>query len=200
MNPASAGGSLQVMPGDTAAFRQALRYALAAARQVTPELMPRPTPCRAWDLRMLLLHATDSLAALAEGLDGRHVGLYPQHDSASFAADPCQAFRQRARDLLGSCDRADADRSVVTVGGCPMAASLLTMAGALEIAVHGWDIARSCGHREPIPAPLAAGLLRVAPLLIAAGDRQLLFAAPVAVPATASPSDRLAAFTGRSAC
>ena len=149
---------------------------------------------------MLLLHATDSLAALAEGLRARHIGLRPQDDSVSLATDPGLAFRQRARDLLGACSLADPDRSVVTVGECPITSSLLTMVGALEIAVHGWDIAQSCGHRVPIPAALAVGLLQVAPTLITAADRQLLFAAPVAAPATASPSDQLAAFTGRSAC
>jgi uncharacterized protein (TIGR03086 family) len=194
-------------PGGTTAIEWALRYALVAAGHATPELMDRPTPCRAWDLRMLLLHATDSLAALAEGLDDGRVLLDSEaaadpgvllHSEAA-AADPGVLFRWRARRLLGSCSRADLADGVITVGGCPMAAMVLVIAGALEIAVHGWDVAQACGSREPIPAPLAAGLLRAAPLLVTDLDRRHLFAAPVRVTAAASPSDRLTAFLGRPA-
>jgi uncharacterized protein (TIGR03086 family) len=199
-----AGGGLRGLtpPGGTAALEWALRYALVAAGHATPELMDRPTPCRAWDLRMLLLHATDSLAALAEGLDDGRVLLHSEaaaadpgmlHSEAA-AADPGVLFRWRARRLLGSCSRADLADGVITIGGCPMAAMVLVTAGALEIAVHGWDVAQACGSREPIPAPLAAGLLRATDL-----DRRHLFAAPVRVTAAASPSDRLTAFLGRPA-
>jgi len=69
---------------------------------------------------------------------------------------------------------------------------------ALEVAVHGWDISRACGQRQPIPRALAIDLLAIAPVLVPRAGRHPLFAAPVAVAATASPSDRLAAFLGRS--
>jgi uncharacterized protein (TIGR03086 family) len=203
------GGLLLLMPAaGIAAFRRALRYALVAAGTVTPELMPRPTPCRGWDLRMLLLHTTDSLAALAEGLNDGRVLLDAEAGDAWAAdawaadADTCSAdagvlFRRQARRLLASSARADLADGVITVGGCPMAAAVLVTAGALEIAVHGWDIAQACGSREPIPAPLAAGLLRAAPLLITDADRRRLFDPPVRVTAAAGPSDRLTAFLGR---
>jgi uncharacterized protein (TIGR03086 family) len=210
------GGLRHLMPtAEMAAFRRALRYALFAGQTVTPELMARPTPCRGWDLRMLLLHTTDSLAALAEGLDDGRVRLHAEAggaDSWPAGADTCSAdradtcsadagvlFRQQARRLLASCARADLADGMITVGDCPMAATLLVTAGTLEIAVHGWDIAQACGSREPIPAPLAAALLQTAPLLITDADRRRLFDPPVRVGAAASPSDRLAAFLGRSA-
>jgi uncharacterized protein (TIGR03086 family) len=182
-----------------AAFRRALQYALVAAGPVTPDLLARPTPCHGWDLRMLLLHANDSMAALAEGLDDGRVLLDAEESRADMAADPGVFFRWRARRLLGSCAQADLPGAVITVGGCPMAAGLLVTAGALEIAVHGWDIGQACGSREPIPTALAAWLLRAAPLLITDADRQQLFGSPVRVTAAASPSDRLTAFLGRPA-
>jgi uncharacterized protein (TIGR03086 family) len=190
-------------PTGMAAFQEALQYALVAAALVTAEQMERPTPCRGWDLRMLLVHATDSLDALAEGLDDGRVRLAADtagtRPFADAGADPGSAFRWRALRLLGSCPRADLADGVITVGGCPMAATVLVAAGALEIAVHGWDIAQACGSREPIPATLAAGLLRAAPHLVTEADRQQLFAAPVRVPAAASPSEQLTAFLGRPA-
>jgi hypothetical protein len=71
-------------------------------------------------------------------------------------------------------------------------------AGALEIAVHGWDMSRACGHCQPIPPTLAAGLLAIAPLLVPGTDRHPLFATPVSVPPEAGLSDQLVAFLGRS--
>jgi hypothetical protein len=67
----------------------------------------------------------------------------------------------------------------------------------LEVAAHGWDIAQTCGGRQPIPAPLAIDLLRAAPVLISRADRRQLFAEPVSTSSDASPSDRLAAYLGR---
>ena len=176
----------------------ALRYALTAAEQVTPEMMQRPTPCRGWNLRMLLLHATESLCALAEGFDSGHIRRYKDCYDPEIAADPAAAFRGRARVLLDSCTRADRVDGAVTIGGCPMGTGLLATAGALEVAMHGWDIAQTCCARPPIPERLAIELLGAAPLLISPADRDLLFAAPVPVAAGASPSDQLAAFLGRS--
>jgi len=56
---------------------------------------------------------------------------------------------------------------------------------------------RACGQREPIPRALASGLLVMAPVLVPGTGRHPLFAAPVTVAATAGPSNRLAAFLGR---
>ena len=58
-------------------------YALGAVLAVTPELLSRPTPCQDWDLRMLLRHACESLAAIGEGIEaGRRC---PDPISASIA-------------------------------------------------------------------------------------------------------------------
>jgi uncharacterized protein (TIGR03086 family) len=184
-------------PAVAGTLEQALRYALGAAGAVTPALMPQPTPCRGWDLRMLLLHAVESLAALGQGLDSGRVGLYPAVGWPDGAADPALAFRERAAILLAWCPAAEHGERTVTIAGCPMAAGLLALTGALEIAVHGWDISRACGSREPIPRLLALDLLEVAPLLVAAAGRYPLFAPPVPAGPAADPGDRLTAFLGR---
>ena len=85
----------------------------------------------------------------------------------------------------------------------------MTCTGAVEIAVHGWDVsaARSRAARSradwggagggarPIPPALATRMLRLGPLLVA--GREGLFALPVEVPAQASPGDRLVGYLGR---
>jgi hypothetical protein len=70
-------------------------------------------------------------------------------------------------------------------------------AGAIEIAVHGWDISAACGVSRPVPPALAAVLLPIAPLLITPGTRPGLFADPVRLPGPAGPGDQLVAFLGR---
>ena len=77
-----------------------ISYALGAVQAVTPELLSRPTPCREWDLRMLLRHASESLAAIAEGIETGWVGLDPAAEHGDLAADPARAFRDRADRLL----------------------------------------------------------------------------------------------------
>jgi uncharacterized protein (TIGR03086 family) len=194
-----------MMRGSTLA--SALRYAISAVEPVTPELLRRPTPCRGWDLGMLLAHACDSVAAIGEGVTGGVIALAPaadlpadpRHDflgRAARPADPRQHFLGQASRLLARCEH-EPGHGVVLVGGCPLAGGLLTAIGAIEIAMHGWDVSQARGASLPIPESLAGHLLPAARTLLCAGDRAQLFGPPQRVGATASASDQLAAFLGR---
>jgi uncharacterized protein (TIGR03086 family) len=194
MTLATSGG----MAGGIRLLEPAIGYALAAVAAVTPEFLSRPTPCRGWDLRMLLRHASESLAAIYEGIDAGCIDLYPAGEDADVASDPARVFRERAGRLLDACASPRRQHEVIHIADELLAASAMAGAGALEIAVHGWDISRACEHCQPIPHTLAADLLAMAPLLVPGTDRRPLFAAPVSVPLEAGPSDRLAAFLGRS--
>src|SRR5690242_11324543 len=84
---------------------QAVSYADIVLDAVTPQLLVRPTPCRAWNLRMLLEHAGESLAALYEGFTVSHVAMIaPQAavSSRSDAAALVSAFRNGAAALLAA--------------------------------------------------------------------------------------------------
>jgi uncharacterized protein (TIGR03083 family) len=199
----------------------ALEYALRAAAPAGPGLLARPTPCRGWDLSMLLRHVAESLAVLQVGLTSRRIALHPGPEDAAVTADPLTAFRARAARLLatsrehdaghgadgperhghtvnGLCRAAALTHGVILIGGHWLPRDIAAGAGALEVAMHGWDIALACGRPEPIPVPLAARLLQLSPLLVPTAGRAPLFAEPVPVPAAAGPSDQLAAFLGRS--
>jgi uncharacterized protein (TIGR03086 family) len=185
-------------PADGARLLEpSISYALGAVLAITPEMLPRPTPCRGWDLRMLLRHASESLAAFGEGTEAGRVGLDPAAEDGDLAADPARAFRDRAGQLLDAWTSPGYQRQLIEISGCTLAASVMGAVAALEVAVHGWDISRACGQRQPIPRALATSLLVIAPALVPRTGRHPLFAAPVTVPATAGPSDRLAAFLGR---
>ncbi|GAA2632673.1 TIGR03086 family metal-binding protein [Actinomadura fulvescens] len=172
----------------------AIGFALEAVEEVTGAALARPTPCRGWNLRMLFLHVNDSLDALYEGIDRGAVRLFP--DAEPDETDVVASFQERAHRLLAAWT-GDGSGHIVTVAGCPMRAGAMASTGAMELAVHGWDVSRACGKDRPIPPDLAMRLLGICPMVVADDVRHGLFAPPVAVPPGASPSDRLVAFLGR---
>ena len=169
-------------------------YAVGVVAEVGPELLSRPTPCAGWDLRMLLDHVNESLAALHEGMTGGKVAL--TSPDLFPAADPVLIFRDRASRLLCASDRPGCPASVA-IADRSVPASVMTAMASIEIAVHGWDVSQACGQRLPVPHGLAAELLELSVLLVPRAGRYPLFGPPVPVPRTASPSDRLTAFLGR---
>ncbi|MQY09645.1 TIGR03086 family metal-binding protein [Actinomadura macrotermitis] len=174
-------------------LERAVAYTLVVLHDVTPAALSRPTPCAGWDLGMLLWHLDDSLAALHEAVDA---GSVAPASPPPAPGDPVAACRAGAARLVGAWTAAARTGRAVTVGACPLQAGLVAGAGAVEIAVHGWDASRALGGRRPIPRALAAALLPVAATL-AAGGREGLFAAPAEPPPGAPPGDRLVAFLGR---
>jgi uncharacterized protein (TIGR03086 family) len=171
----------------------ALGYALAVVEAITPEVLPRPTPCQGWDVRMLLRHASESLAALHEGIDAGRVGLRPAPDDP--ADDPAHIFRDRAGRLLAAWP--GGQEEIIDIADRQLTLGVLIGVGALELAVHGWDLSRACGDRAPIPGTLATCLLDISPLLVPPAGRHPLFGPPVTVPPQATPSDQLVAYLGR---
>lgn len=181
--------------GGVALLERAINYTLGSLRLITPEAMSRPTPCREWDLRALLAHMNDSLLALHEAIDLGHVDLH-RTDLGAQDADPVATLRDRACLLLGAWTNAEGDESV-SIAGFSLTTGIVSSAGALEIAGHGWDVARACGRDRPIPASLAEDMLPLAREFVTEFDRPERFAEPVDVPAAAGPGDRLVAFLGR---
>jgi uncharacterized protein (TIGR03086 family) len=180
--------------GGLTLLERAVNYTLGSLHLVTPGAMTRATPCADWDLRALLAHLGDSVEALHEAVAAGRVGLHAV--PADPAADPVAAVRDRARRLLGACTATDG-HDLVAVAGAPVTAGVVAGAGAVEVAVHGWDVARACGCRRPIPSDLGARLLELAPLFVGGADRPGRFAPPVDLPPLAGPGDRLVAFLGR---
>src|SRR5215469_17996781 len=87
---------------------QAVAYALENVAAITPDLLARPTPCRGWDLRMLLWHSCESLTALHEGLAAGRVSLVA--GPAGAAAGPAGARvgpAGAAAGLVGSTPAGD---------------------------------------------------------------------------------------------
>lgn len=176
----------------------ALDYTRAALapldRDPAADLLTRRTPCREWDLDRLLAHMQDGLDAFAEGSGG----------TVSLASRPAvplpvrlrvQRLRSTACDLLGAWSRGASPTARVGVLEVPTV--LLARTAALEVAVHGWDVAATLGLDAPLPDTLARPLRDVAAAVVDPADRIERFAPPCPTGDGADATTRLLAFLGR---
>jgi uncharacterized protein (TIGR03086 family) len=177
---------------------RSIAYALGALQAITPDALHRPTPCRGWTLQILLEHMDESLAALCEAADVGRIELERANadDNRGRAAETIARLRARACRLLSWSAEA-IDEHTIEVSDRMLNAGVVTTTGALEITVHGWDVAQACGRDRPIPAKLAGRLLELSPRLVTDDDRPARFAAPVELPRRSGPADQLVAFLGR---
>jgi uncharacterized protein (TIGR03086 family) len=175
----------------------AIRYAVGSLSCVTPGSLSDPTPCAAWDLRALLEHVGDSLTALHDAVATGRVSLdVPAHAPGGPADDLVTTLRIRAGQLLAASAAGGGDRAVA-IAGRRLAGGQVTAVGAVEITVHGWDIAEACRCPRPIPAALATSILALIPLVVTDVTRNVQFAGAIPAAPQAGPGDRLVALLGR---
>jgi uncharacterized protein (TIGR03086 family) len=191
----------RVPAGALALLSSAIRYALGACAQVAPGEMTLPTPCAEWDLAALLAHLAAAMADVESAIRTGCLDLDPVDPSVPglregpLPGNPVEVLQDRAANLLVACYDHHGPERVVLVGGLPLAAGIIACTGAVEIAVHGWDVSAARGRGAPIPPELATRMLGLCPLLVT--SRAGLFAPPVEAPPQASPGDRLVAYLGR---
>ena len=177
-------------------LERAIGYTRATLLLVTEGDLGRATPCHGWVLRDLLGHLDDSLEAMSVAARAGSLGMEacePPADGAALLASICR----RAGSLLG--DWYPPRGGEVDLGDVHLPRELLGAVGALEIVLHGWDVAESIGQPRPIPPELAMDLWPVARDNITEADRPFRFGAPVLVPDWSTPATRLLAHSGRSA-
>jgi uncharacterized protein (TIGR03086 family) len=175
----------------------AIGYAVGSLSCVTPASLSYPTPCAAWDLGALLEHVCDSLAVLHEAIATGWVS--PDvcaHTPVTPADDLVTTLRTRAGRLLAASAGGGVDRAVV-IAGRRLTGRQVTAVGAVEITVHGWDIAEACRCPRPIPPALATSILAIIPLVVTDVTRNVQFAGAIPAAPEACPSDRLVALLGR---
>jgi uncharacterized protein (TIGR03086 family) len=194
---------------------RAVAYTRLCLHVVTPRTLGRPTPCARWDLAALLDHMDDSLAAFAEASQGyldlrrlpdHHQGSQGSQGSVSpLAGGPGLAvvdrLRTRACTLLAAWAEPPLGRVVLgdPGSGVSLAPEALLGVGALEIAVHGWDVTQATGERRTLPAALADDLLPVAAEYVTDADRPSRFGKVRTTGPHPDPATALLAHLGRTA-
>lgn len=176
------------MSGPLDLWRQAAAKWSEVYGQVAGDQWENPTPCAEWTVRQLVDH---TLGWQAEG--GRLIGA----DTAP--GDDWDQIRAAFDALLS--DPSQLQGSVAEFGGIPQQ----ELAGFLtgDLLIHSWDLARSIGADDTLPPDTVEATtigLHHVPADLLRGTNPLgqkMMAAPVEVPAEASPQDKMLAFTGR---
>lgn len=180
----------EALEGAVELLERALGYTRVILADIGPHHLEAPTPCSGWTLTRLLAHMEDALDAFLEAAQG-HVKV----EAAPPTDDRVDALREKACALLGAWSQARP--ASVGVGDRQLEAPLLVALAALEITVHGWDVAQATGRGTPIPADLATGLQPIAEQLVHPADRGSRFASACRLSTPGSPSEVLVAFLGR---
>ena len=155
-----------------------------------------PTPCTELDVRGVLNHLVRGNLLFAAVIRDE-----PRPDPAAdhLSDDPLAAYQRAAGRLREAFSAPDVLDSVYKAPFGTGPGAVLAHVRAVEVLVHGWDLARATGQPGAFPNDVAERAL--------AGARRALterpqgpgapFAAEVAVAPDAPAADRLAGFLGR---
>ncbi len=158
------------------------------------------TPCSEWDVHALMNHLMGTLSlctALLSGMTppaGMGPGGLPDGDLVG--GDPASSYRERAQALLAAATDAKLTGMVTTPMG-EMPAAMLAGFTALDIVVHGWDLAVATGQSSAIDPGLVATIDAFARQTISDETRGSNIGPAVVVGPEASAADQLVAFLGR---
>ena len=170
--------------------------------QVTPAQFDWPTPCAEWNVRQLANHLlatldlgrallTDEMPAVQAG-----PGQVPAEDL--IGDDLTESYRSGVGALIAATTTDSIDRVHLTPLGEMPGAGLAGFT-ALDVLVHGWDLAKATGQETTLDAGLAGQLLGFARQAISddTGTRAPLIGAEIRASADADPTTQLVAFLGR---
>lgn len=157
---------------------------------ITADDMPRPTPCREFDVASLTDHLMNSITTIG----GAAGAQFPDRDTdAPVAAQVAAA----AEPTLMAWQRRGLD-GMVEFGENKAPAALMAGILSIEFLVHAWDYAKATGHHMVVPDPVADYVLELTRKTITPEGRTTVgFDDPVMLGEDARVFERLLAFTGR---
>jgi uncharacterized protein (TIGR03086 family) len=169
--------------------------------RVTADQYDRPTACTEWNVRDVLNHVVSTLVlgkALlgdippAPGTGGP--GALPELDL--IGDDPLDAYRKAAAELLVAAGGDALARNHTTPLG-EMPGFVLGGFTTLDIAVHGWDLAKATGQDATLETGMAETMLAFAQQTLSDDMRAPRIGPALPVADDAPATDRLVAFLGR---
>lgn len=183
-------------PRSVAVLDSAVTWTHSCLQRARTSPLSLSTPCAAWDLGQLLVHMDESLEVIGEAADLGHIAVDPR-------ARPTDPGQLVDRIVQRACRTRAAWQERITsapvgVGELALGRDTVALVGALEIAVHGWDVARATGQDTGLPEDLAVRLYDVALAVVTPAERGRRFGPAIPVAASALASTRLLAHLGRS--
>jgi uncharacterized protein (TIGR03086 family) len=198
---------------------EVVRGSVAVVRHLKPDDLDRPTPCRGWTVRDLLMHMTvqhRGFAAAARGT-GADLAVWQVRP---LAEDPIADYASAAEEVIAAFAPDDVSGPVRGAGGrgrvavaerefaLPEISTERTIPGRvavgfhfLDYVVHGWDMARALDVEYAPSREILEAALPIAEA-VPDGDRRLVpgasFASRLPVSPDAGLLDRILALLGRS--
>jgi uncharacterized protein (TIGR03086 family) len=179
-------------------YRRALGEFGARVHAVAPDQWSHPTPCRDWEVRVLVNHLVAEQLWVPPLLAGKRVADL----GADFAtgdvlgADPVAAWDAAADAAAAAFAEPGALERTVHLSYADRPGEEYAREMVFDLVVHSWDLARGIAGNEVLdPTLVEAVYASIEPDtdLAATG----LFDEPVPVPAESDEQTKLIAFTGR---
>lgn len=192
------------MPDPVAQLERVTCRAKEVASGVIQSQATDPTPCSEWNVLSLFNHLIGGLEFTAGCITGNVPDIRPNEAESSFQGETDVALLIRAyhaavdRALELAASPGALERTAITPFG-EMPVARIMMGTVLDQLVHCWDLARATGQDTTLDGEMVEFAYG---MLVSGGfadmGRQAGFIGPeVAVPAGASPQDRLIAYMGR---
>ncbi|MFH9727246.1 TIGR03086 family metal-binding protein [Streptomyces sp. NPDC017254] len=168
------------------------------ARAVTAEQLAAPSVCADWTVRELANHL---VLYSAHGLEHRALRTQLPEETVQrdFAAEDAwaEAYTAQLGRALAAWERPGVWEGEVDLGFTAMPATAVASLLVKELALHGWDLARSTGQEFEVPEETAAFVLGVVEEHAEVYRQYQGFAAVVDVPDDAPAFVRALATSGR---
>jgi uncharacterized protein (TIGR03086 family) len=182
---------------DSHQYRRALLHTGRIVTGVRPEHLTEPTPCRDWDVRLLLNHIIGGnymFAEVAAGGRADATGVMDDHT----LPDPATNYIASADKVLAAWAAPGAMQRRVHMPFGDIPAGAAVSIHFLDIVVHGWDLARATGQDTTIEPDLAAEALDISHGLLSPELRDTgVFGPEIPISDDDPLHDRLVAFMGR---
>jgi uncharacterized protein (TIGR03086 family) len=146
------------------------------------------TPCDDWQVRDLLNHMLDTQRYFVGAARGEDVSPPGPTPPGLLGSDPVQDFEQGRRELLDVYSQEGVVEKTGPALGIAFADQLL----------HGWDLARATKQDATMPDGLAQAAYDAIHGNFTDEQRKGIFKPEIPVDDSASPQERLLAYTGRS--
>ncbi len=175
---------------------QTLRSLIAGTK---PEQMSAPTPCVNWDVHGLVNHFVGGGHMFAAAFRGEEVHIDPDAPMPDLVGDnPVASFDAAIADFSAAVDAPGAMDKIIGLPFGQIPGPVVLEILKFDLLVHCWDVAQATGQTFDPPAELAEKGLETAHQIIAPEARDGdTFAAEVTPPSSATPIEKLVAFTGR---
>lgn len=180
-------------------YRAGLDFFTAVVDGVPAGSWQRPSPCERWRALDVLGHVGQTTEMGARILQGGEIRFDPADPpGAAVGDDPVAWWRRLAHAARVALDGVeDLDRVVESPAGPRTVRDGLSFP-AVDLFVHGWDLAAATGESVTIPDEAIAFIRAMFEHVPDGVARQPgVFAPRLDAPADASPTDALIAFTGR---